>query len=95
MFKHLASFNNMSIFDAVQQHDISAIHTIISHGKHLSLDSQNRTALFYATSLDVADILIENGVDIDHKDTHGYTALIYAKTQLSMRHVQLYLQEFQ
>jgi ankyrin repeat protein len=80
-------------FDVKDRNNIKVIHLLSEVGID-SCDSHLRTSLIWATyynNLDLLIWLIENGADINHQDTIGYTALHFAGQEKNIETAQLLL----
>lgn len=65
------------LFAAVEAGDVDCVELLLLSDVKV-LDGSQRTALFYARDADVARVLVSAGIDVEHPDRFGWTALTNA-----------------
>mgnify|MGYP001160742297 CR=1 FL=1 len=69
------------VMDAASSGDTKKMTAFVKAKQHKITDDSGRTPLMIAAifgQVEVAELLLENGADVDAKDVHGFTPLIYA-----------------
>ena len=83
-------YSPRDFIDFVKEDNIKAVQKLINAGFYSEIrDANTRTALMLAALndyLDMAEMLINNGANIDAKDDNGYTPYDYARSE-SMRNL--------
>jgi len=71
---------NINIYDAIRRGNITDVKKYISSGGNLYIENINilSRVCIHANRLDILKLLIDNGYDINHQNTNGYSALSLA-----------------
>ncbi|MCE3010360.1 MAG: ankyrin repeat domain-containing protein [Proteobacteria bacterium] len=85
---------NGDVFEATDKGKVSEVRGAITRADVNSVNEHGETALIRGISkgyLEISDLLLKNGAQINHRDKAGNTAILYAVSNNNLEAVQLLL----